>query len=73
MELELFSKYRVGNGDRQVTLTFRHIQALREKHLEGGGNPVDFPDYLKEHGISVEGNIMHVPDSLITFLELKDG
>ena len=47
------------------------IKGLRAEHLDAGGDPVDFPDWLANQGIRMVGFDMHVSDELHSFALLK--
>lgn len=49
------------------------IQDLRKQHLAIGGDPVEFPAYLKDNGIYAVGTTTFVPDAVATYAELKFG
>lgn len=39
------------------------IKKLRTSHLENGGDPVDFPQFLEDQGIKAIGPLLRVEDS----------
>ena len=49
------------------------ITDLRARFIESGGQPEDFPDYLKEQGVECSGFLMKIEDSLMTMARLKFG
>ncbi len=46
------------------------IKTLRKSHLESGGDPVDFPDFLAKQGISAIGPFIKVDDNAKTIIAL---
>jgi hypothetical protein len=51
----------------------RLIQTLRAQHLAEGGDPVDFPEYLKQNGVEMQGTVMVISDEFATMAKLKFG
>jgi len=49
------------------------IQSLRTQHLAEGGDPVDFPEYLKQNGVEMRGAVMVISDEFATMATLKFG
>jgi hypothetical protein len=47
------------------------IGELRANHLAEGGDPKDFPEYLKQSGVQMMGPIILIEDSFVTMAELK--
>jgi hypothetical protein len=47
------------------------IKDLRAEHLDAGGDPVDFPEWLANQGIRMVGFDMKVSDELHSFALLK--
>lgn len=47
------------------------ITDLRRQHKAAGGDPVDFPAFLKDNGIYTEGTTTFIPDPIATYAELK--
>lgn len=39
------------------------IQMLRKSHLESGGDPVDFPEFLAKQGITAVGPFIKVDEN----------
>lgn len=50
--------------------TQQYIKTVRAAFLEGGGDPVDFPNFLQEHGISAVGPFIKVDGSAKTAMAL---
>ncbi|HET8688510.1 MAG TPA: hypothetical protein VFM18_18005 [Methanosarcina sp.] len=65
--------------DKEDALSFHYgesaklIQDLRARHLAEGGDPVDFPDYLKQNGVEMVGPMVKISDSFATMAKLKFG
>ena len=49
------------------------VTDIREESLRLGVDPVDFPEYLKNQGIQMDGPFLLITDELITYAELKYG
>jgi hypothetical protein len=60
------------SGDRPLWFT-PLLDEIRTRHLEQGGDPADFPDYLEEQGIKmIPGTFLtEVSDTLVTYAHLK--
>lgn len=56
-----------GPVDYEVT---ELIKTLRKSHLESGGDPVDFPEFLAKQGISAIGPFIKVDDNAKTIIAL---
>lgn len=50
--------------------TVQYIKTVRAAFLEAGGDPVEFPNYLQEHGISAVGPFIKVTGSAETAMKL---
>ena len=49
-----------------------YIRDLRSEHLSEGGDPRDFPNWLKEQGIEMSPlGELTVNDGILSFIELK--
>lgn len=46
------------------------IKQLRESHLKSGGDPVDFPDFLANLGISVVGSMIKLDENAQSLLSI---
>jgi hypothetical protein len=49
------------------------ITDFRQQHTAAGGDPVDFPAFLKDNGIYTVGTTTFIPDAVATYAELKFG
>jgi len=54
--------------DRSVV---KLIQQLREDFLAAGGDPLNFPEYLKLQGVSTVNEFIVVEDDFVTMATLK--
>lgn len=46
------------------------VLSLKARFLADGSDPADFPEFLKEQGISATGPFIRVDDSFITLAKL---
>lgn len=64
-------------GNKNDALEFRHgpvakmIQNLRAIHLTEGGDPKDFPEYLRKAGVQMIGPVLKVEGEFETMARLK--
>lgn len=64
----------LGKDDTHSNEWYRSAQlilALKKQFLADGGDPVDFPEYLKEAGVKAVGQFIAVDDSFVTMAKLK--
>jgi len=47
------------------------ILDMKVQFTKGGGDPVDFPEYLKEAGVIVDGQFIIMSDEFVTMAKLK--
>jgi len=47
------------------------IQTIRTQHLAEGGDPKDFPEYLKQNGVEMVGPLVKISDEFATMAKLK--
>ncbi len=50
---------------------YKSIQHIRQQHLNSGGDPADFPAYLKDQGVCMNGPFMQVDDQLAMLAKLQ--
>jgi hypothetical protein len=69
----IFSLFGKANDDTNWIQVRDTILALRDQFLAEGGDPVDFPDFLNEQGVTISKDDMHikVSDEFITYAALK--
>jgi len=67
--------YNIFNKDESLEFFYgsvsKLIQSLRAAHLAEGGNPVDFPAYLKSAGVEMDGPLLVVTDEFSLIAKLK--
>jgi hypothetical protein len=49
------------------------ILDMKQQFLDAGGSDLDFPDWLSQQGIEVQGPEIHIDDALVTLAKLKFG
>jgi hypothetical protein len=49
------------------------IKDMKKQFLAAGGDPIDFPDFLKAQGIEARSNLICIDDSFVTMAKLKFG
>lgn len=47
------------------------ILSLKAQFAKDGGDPVDFPEYLKETGVTVDGQFIVATDEFVAMARLK--
>ena len=66
----MFIHNLLGNDPMDYYLA-KLIMDLKSRFIESGGQPEDFPDYLKKQGVECSGVFIKIEDSLMTMAKLK--
>lgn len=49
------------------------IQEIRSQHLNEGGDPLDFPKYLEDAGVRMDGPLVVITDQFALMAKVKYG
>lgn len=70
MHFDLFSKEDMCRRE-EYHYAQKLILDMKVQFSKDGGDPVDFPKFLKENGVTVDGEFIIVDDSFVTLAYLK--
>ena len=70
MKFDLFSKEDMNRSD-EYHYAQKLIMDMKVQFSKDGGDPIDFPDFLKEAGVTMDGQYIVCNDSFVTMAMLK--
>lgn len=70
MQFSLFNKEDMCRRE-EYHYARKLILDMKVQFTKDGGDPVDFPQFLKENGVTVDGEFIVADDSFVTLAYLK--